>query len=408
MARKVRAPAIETRTARLKLEPRRKPYFVAIAPTIAVGYRRNNGAGTWSVRASDGHGSNWIKVFAVADDHEESNSNSVLTYWEAVDRARTIARAGEGSGDRPATVAEALDAYEANLRARGGAIGNVTRVRFNVPSTLAARPVTLLTAKELRGWRDRLVKDGMAPASADRTARALAAALTLAANDDPRIVNASAWKTGLARLPDAEQSRNVILSDDAVRAVVAAAYDIDPAFGLFIELAAVTGARASQLLRTEVRDLQDAGVAPRLMVPTSRKGRRRKTERRPLPIQPALASALRAAAADRPDEAPLLVRSDGTAWRHIDPIVFRKAAAAADLDPTVSAYALRHSAIVRALLAGAPIRLIAASHDTSVSMIEKTYSRYIIGDPSDAVMRRTLLDLSTPILENVVPIGGRK
>jgi hypothetical protein len=56
---------------------------------------------------------------------------------------------------------------------------------------------------------------------------------------------------------------------------------------------------------------------------------------------------------------------------------------------------LRHSNIVRQLLAGVPTRVVAVNHDTSVAMIEKTYSRYI-GDHSDAVARRALLDTTVP------------
>ena len=403
MARKVRAPQLENRTTRLKLAVRQKPYFVTVAPSIAVGYRRNAGAGTWSVRASDGHGSNWLKSFAIADDHEEGNGESVLTYWQAVDMARSIARAGEGSGDRPATVAEALNAYEANLKARGAAAGNVTRVRFNVPGSLAARPVALLTAKELRGWRDRLVKAGMKPASADRTARALKAALTLAATDDPRITNTAAWKTGLTRLPDAEESRNVILPDPVVGAIVTAAYSMIGAdYGLFVETVAITGARESQINRLEVRDLQFDPVAPRLMMPTSRKGRRRRVERRPLPVagEPGSETAAGGRRSSR-GSAPLLAKTPRR------DLLFRTVAASVGLDPSVTAYALRHSSIVRALLAGAPARLVAASHDTSVAMLEKTYSRHIIGDPSDAIMRRAMLDLAAPAPANVVPIGRK-
>ena len=54
-------------------------------------------------------------------------------------------------------------------------------------------------------------------------------------------------------------------------------------------------------------------------------------------------------------------------------------------------YALRHSAIVRALLANVPIRVVASTHDSSVLMIEKTYSRFIT-DHSDALSRRALLE----------------
>jgi integrase len=404
MARHTRAPQLETRTARLKLPVQRKPYFVSVAPKISLGYRRNQRAGVWVVRGADGHGGNWTKAFAGADDHEKANGESVLDFWQAQDKARVLARGSAGNGDRPATVGEALDHYAADLRARGGDLVNVSRVRHHLPDTLATKAVALLGARELRQWRDGLVKRGLAPASADRTARALKAALTLAATDDPRITNATAWRTGLARLPNTEVARNVILPDDAVRAVVVAAYEIDPAFGLLVETAAVTGARASQLLRLEVRDLQD-GAAPRLLLPSSRKGRRRHVERRPLPIPPSLGAALRHGAGARPADAPLLAQADGTPWRAIDLKLFRQAAAHTGLDSSITPYVLRHSSIVRQLLAGVPARVVAAHHDTSVAMLEKTYSRHIIGDPSDAIVRRGLLDMGAPAGSNVVSLA---
>jgi hypothetical protein len=45
MARKIRSPDLETRTARLKLAVRKKPYTVRIAPGIRLAYRRNQGSG---------------------------------------------------------------------------------------------------------------------------------------------------------------------------------------------------------------------------------------------------------------------------------------------------------------------------------------------------------------------------
>jgi hypothetical protein len=54
-------------------------------------------------------------------------------------------------------------------------------------------------------------------------------------------------------------------------------------------------------------------------------------------------------------------------------------------------YALRHSNIVRQLLAGVPVRVVAVNHDTSVAMLERTYSRHI-GDHADALVRAALLD----------------
>ena len=60
----------------------------------------------------------------------------------------------------------------------------------------------------------------------------------------------------------------------------------------------------------------------------------------------------------------------------------------------ITIYALQHSNIVRQLLAGVPVRVVAVNHDTSIRMIERTYSRYI-GDHADALTRAALLDTST-------------
>lgn len=66
------------------------------------------------------------------------------------------------------------------------------------------------------------------------------------------------------------------------------------------------------------------------------------------------------------------------------------------LDPAeVTIYALRHSNVVRQLLAGVPIRVVAVNHDTSIAMLERTYSRYI-GDHADALSRGALLEGLAP------------
>jgi hypothetical protein len=66
---------------------------------------------------------------------------------------------------------------------------------------------------------------------------------------------------------------------------------------------------------------------------------------------------------------------------------------------------LRHSSIARALLANVPIRVVAAQHDTSVLMLERTYSANI-GDHSDALGRRGLLHVD-PADEKIVSLGRR-
>jgi hypothetical protein len=76
----------------------------------------------WSALKADGAGGSWLQRFALADDHEDANGSTVLTFWEATEVARKLARGddaiGEVEGGRPATVAEAVAAYNRGRRAR--------------------------------------------------------------------------------------------------------------------------------------------------------------------------------------------------------------------------------------------------------------------------------------------------
>jgi len=67
---------LENRTARRRLETRRKPYFDVISPGISLGYRRVvTGAGRWVLRAADGAGGSWTQVIGIADDYEAPNAS---------------------------------------------------------------------------------------------------------------------------------------------------------------------------------------------------------------------------------------------------------------------------------------------------------------------------------------------
>src|SRR5262249_10974123 len=159
--------------------------------------------------------------------------------------------------------------------------------------------------------------------------------------------------------------------------------------GLLIDVLATTGTRTSQACRLRVADLQADGPAPRLMMPSSRKGRGRKdSARKPVPIPVSLARKLQQAVRNRRGDAPLLTRADDVAWdspkRELWTL-FDDVARATGI--AVTAYALRHSSTVRALLAGTPVRVVASAHDTSTLMLERVYSAFIL-DHADTVMWR--------------------
>jgi integrase len=343
-----------------------------------------------------------------------------LNYWQALDTARKLARRQPGAPEdesRPLTVTEALDRYRADLRARGGAVYNAKRARTHLTDALLSKPVALLSVTELKRWRDALLAKGLVPASVNRTCATLRAALELAAAHDHRIANTRAFKVGLAVLPDAQRARNVVLGDATVLRLVAAAYAHDRKLGLLADTLAVTGARPIQAVRLTVEDLKDDPVAPKLMMPKSAKGgtrnrAKRKTERYSVPITPALAAVLKQEASGRASDAPLLTIPTGDAWAHDPSGQYRRdvrdVVTAVGLDPdTVTLYALRHSSIVRALLANVPIRIVASLHDTSVAMVEKNYSHFI-PEHSDAISRKALLHSEPPSGDNIVALPERR
>jgi len=407
--KKVRASTLESASARRKLPIAKRPIYVKLAPNIFLGYRRNENVGSWNVRVT-GPGIDWIKKIGLADDFEPSDGRAVLSFWQAQETARKLARRqpGDDAGDdsRPLTVAEALTNYEADLTARGGDAYNAKRARLHVPPVMASKPVALLRSIEMHKWRDGLIAKGLSRASVNRVRTCLRAALTLAAKRDKRISNRHVWEDDLEALPNATTERNVILPDATVGKLIATAYAHDPKLGLLCDVVSTTGARPSQAVRLLVGDLDLAKPsAPRVMMPRSGKGHAHKRamkmqERVGVPITLALAELLTQEAKGRPAHAPLLTRSNGEPWEYrrsdLYRADFRALIEAVGLDPDeVTPYSLRHSNIVRRLLANVPVRIVADLCDTSVREIERHYSKHISAH-SDEIARRGLLQIEPP------------
>ena len=149
MARKQRNNSLESRTARLKLAVRRRPYPGAkLARGKQMQYRRNKGNGTWLLKVSDGHGKPWTKAFAQADDFDDSDNKTILTFFEAQDVAKGLTRGEHGSDDNaPITVCGALTDYRADLEARRANPYNAEWPRVHLTSVLLSKPVALLSAR---------------------------------------------------------------------------------------------------------------------------------------------------------------------------------------------------------------------------------------------------------------------
>src|SRR5262245_42229223 len=428
MARSIRSK-LENRSSRFtNCKRRRKPYYERIGTGCWLGYRRTKTNGTWVLRVLKG-GSEWTRAFAQADDFQESDGKSVLNYFEAQRKAQDLAGAGKDgtstAGQRPVSVAQAVDDYEAHLTKHGRDTKNAKRVRSHLRHAhgLANICVASLVAADFKAWDKSFA--GLAPASINRVNNSLKAALNRAQeHDKKRITNADEWTIALERLggADANRSRNVILLQPTINAIIAASYSlIGPEFGLLVEVAAQTGARYSQLVRLTVGNIkipngnfENGNVpngnisGPHLMMPTSRKGwSRKKSKHRPVPITADLAHRLAklnqnagtGSVSREPPHAPLLMKTVDTPWtvRDRDHFgMFKQVVEHLKDDPgikgarfPVTLYALRHSSIARQLLDNVGVKIVADLHDTSIEMIQKNYSEYLT-DHSDSISRRTL------------------
>src|SRR5215831_10844383 len=168
MPRSARSSRLETRSTRLKLPIAKKPVFVRIGPGMALGYRRNQTAGTWVLRVADGSGGHWTKRIADADDMQDSDNGAILDFWQAQQRARELVRAsGKDDGDsgKLVTVREAVASYESELQVRGGDRANAARIRLHLPEALANKTVALLTARDFHSWRQHLLRQKLSAAA---------------------------------------------------------------------------------------------------------------------------------------------------------------------------------------------------------------------------------------------------
>ena len=448
MAKKVRNAILDSKSARAKLAPSPKPYFASIDEGWHLGYRKGErtkesspkrAPGRWVVRRYLGGEKYAVESIGSADDFSDADGAEVLTFHQAVDKARArkqaIAEEARIAALGPAvTVRDAVDEYVKERDAReegyrgaeelkeGAKLKGLKRDAGSrlkhvlADEKLAAKPLAALTTDDLAKWRDSLAKT---LGSAQRVANDFKAALNAAAKRYKAKLPATVRDTikdGLAKVDAASATAREaqVLTDADVRRIVSAASEVDAEggwdgdLGRVILVLAATGARFSQIIRMTVADVQAA--QKRLMVPTSRKGRGKKQKTHTVvPVGDDVLAVLKKVTAGRKGYEPLFLRPH---WNQVGPARWEKGErgawyAAAELKRPWAAivaraglaagtipYALRHSSIVRGLCAGLPVRLVSSLHDTSAAMIEKHYGHFV-DDALSELAARAVVPLTT-------------
>jgi integrase len=418
---------LTNRTSRLKLKPLTR-HHAKIGADLFLDYRRPGaGPGTWSEESYIDGKYRLKSLTAVADDMEDADGVRILTYAQACDRARELAkehveRERLKADGPPLTVGRVCESYADWRESRwtgelSGSKHDARRRLARLPKALLDTPLAPLTADTLATTCSGVDR---------RTLHDLGAALRRAAKQHrdklpPTLENAI--KDGLAGLRGAPKvvREIVALSDSDARRLVLASKEIDEEgqwdgslFRIVLTLAS-TGSRFSQIARCTVADVQVR--EKRLMIPTSRKGQSaNKAARTAVPIGEDVIKAL--AIAGRLGNEPLFMRpgwkqagvgqwqkAEIRPWRSSAEFArpWRLIVERAGLPATVP-YDLRHAAIIRALRLGLPVQLVARLFDTSATMIQKNYSASIV-DALGELSERMVISLSpatvTPIARAV-------
>ncbi len=407
MARAVRNPKMDTRTARTSLAERREPYWTVIAKGCAIGYRRGAKGGTWLARFRGEDGKQHHEALGAADDARDPDGLTVFSFSQAQERARAFfgQRSKELSGDvqahtSPYTVALALEDYFAARERRGskGVKADKHAADARIAPALGAVEVAKLTTRQLRDWHAALAgapklvrtKKGAperatkahdeADPEAVRARRATAnrvlkAALNHAFNEGQVGADEPWRKVRPFREADAAIVR-FLKAEECVRLVNAC----DPACRSLVCGALVTGCRYGELTRMRSADYSpESGT---ITVRTSKAGTRRHVA---LTLEGQ--TIIGALTAGRPPRTLIFTRDNGEAWRASQqqrPL--DEASKRAGIDPAVTFHVLRHSYATSLAMKGVPMGVIAAQlGHADTRMTERHYAHLAPSYVADTV-----------------------
>ncbi|MHB1872828.1 MAG: tyrosine-type recombinase/integrase [Steroidobacteraceae bacterium] len=407
MARTVRGGNLERRTARLKLEPRARPYWRETGkPGLHLGYRRLERLnGTWIARRYGGQGGKYTtKAFAQADDYADSDGQEILDYYGAMGRL-----AGEAPPVRhgnPYSVADAVRDYVSYLkREKKTASDAASRLEAYVLPHFGDRPLASLARADFDKWlewafthkpRGR-TRNGQPSAlkkpaiSAAERARRRKSTMTRVINymlgcfnravDQGHVPSGDAW-AAVRKFKGADSARIVRLTTaEATRLLNAC----PPDFRQLVEAALLTGCRYGELTNLRARDFESRTVTRPGANPGTTETERHGTmlvadskaaKPRRVPLTAEGVRFFESLSAGRAPDDLLLTKADGAAWGKSEQFRrIRAACTAANIIPAVNFHGLRHTTASLLVEAGTPLAFVAEILGHSdTRMVSKHYA----------------------------------
>jgi integrase len=323
----------------------------------------------------------------VADDYEDANGDTVLSFTQAQDLALAPPKPKNG----PLTVATAIEAYVTSLRHHGreqAAAEAEGRLRHHV-AAIAGQQVAALTPEQLRGWLHDVAKklertrpgddaERRSRVSANRVLGMLRAALNHAYAEG-KTPSDAAWRRRVKPFRGVDKARVRFLQIDECRRLINSAQG---PFRLLVQAALHTGARYGELTRLRVHDFDGDGGTVAV--------RKSKTSKpRHVHLNEEGQNFFREITVGRPGDEVMLRRDDGGPWIGNDQQwPMREAVQRANIAPPISFHGLRHTYASHAIMAGAPLLVVAQNlGHADTRMVEHHYGHLADSHKRDMIRR---------------------
>jgi integrase len=411
MPRLARDEKLDTRTARLRLAARHAPYWRNIQEGRAIGYRRADPAkaGQWQARflGKDKKGERVRRFLAVgtADDFLDADGIATLNFAQAQEKARDwfaeLVREKRKPVE-PITVSQAMTAYVADYKARGGKAAERLQgtIDAHILPSLGDTKVADLTHVDVRKWHQsvaaaaprirtkkgadkqntRTVSDDDTEgkrarrASANRILTVLKAALNLAFSDGA-VPSDDAWRRVLP-FKNADAARVRFLTDAEAKRLVNSA---EGSFRPMVQAALLTGARWGELVQFRAADFnREVGT---LHVRVSKTGKSRH-----IMLTEEGRAFFGELCAGKSGDRLVLPRADGEGWNKSEQHRPMQAACkAASVTPAIGFHILRHTYASRLVMLGVPLGVVAAQLGNSEAICAKHYAHLSPGFIAESI-----------------------
>lgn len=437
MARRIRDTSLETRTARLRLKRRGKPYWRMLDKGLQVGYRRSSDGGSWVARRYVGARQYEETRIAIADDTSDADGGSILDFSQAQEKARTWRTTSErrDSGLDPLTGLAPEQSIEAYLvsdavrdymtwftRHRKSARATQRVAEFHILPALGKLPVARLTTPRIRDWftniaesKPRLRSSKVdAPkyrdttrdpedakrrrrATANRVLTVLKAALNHAFRDG-NVRSDDAWRR-VRPFRGVEEPVVRYLQGDEMQRLVNAC---DPDFAQLVRAALLTGCRYGELIALHTSDFNaDVGT---LAIRTSKSGKPRHVVLTDEGQQFLAMTTLGKSRGDR-----LFTHANGQPWGYnwqIRP--FAEACKRARIATPITFHGLRHTYASQLAMKGVPLTVIAAQLGHADTRITERHYAHLAPSYVAETVRAAFPTLGIVGPSNVVGISKKR